>query len=301
MYQDKKILSSPGKIMLTAEYAVIDGAKTLSIPIKGHQKLSLEKCENAVQWISLDQDSKKWFTANWDINGNLITTSDQKIAEIIEKIFHFIGWELIKHTKFISQINFPTNFGLGTSSSLIACFAKAFHIDPLKLQWSIFGGSGYDVVTAMENHATIFQLKSPKQASWEKVIFKPPFRNLLYFTYLNKKRDSRNALADYLNQRSVNQVIIQNISDITEQFIAVSSLEKFQDLLKKHEKLIADMTGQRTIQSEFFPDFGGVVKSLGAWGGDLALIASDWEFSRIKNYFSEKGYPIIIKYNELIE
>ena len=46
-----------------------------------------------------------------------------------------------------------------------------------------------------------------------------------------------------------------------------------------------------------FPDFKGIIKSLGAWGGDFVLAVSK---NNPEEYFKDKGFPVIIPYSEMI-
>ena len=46
-----------------------------------------------------------------------------------------------------------------------------------------------------------------------------------------------------------------------------------------------------------FPDFDGVIKSLGAWGGDFVMVISN---ENPTDYFMEKGYETVIPYEEMI-
>ena len=52
-----------------------------------------------------------------------------------------------------------------------------------------------------------------------------------------------------------------------------------------------------TVKEALFPDFKGIVKSLGAWGGDFVLVISN---DNPKAYFNSKGYEIIIPYSKMI-
>ena len=46
-------------------------------------------------------------------------------------------------------------------------------------------------------------------------------------------------------------------------------------------------------------DFDGAVKSLGAWGGDFFLAASEMPFERVSKYFQTKGLKTVFKFNDL--
>ena len=53
------------------------------------------------------------------------------------------------------------------------------------------------------------------------------------------------------------------------------TFSKFCDLIEEHEALVAEHLILQRIRDSHFHDFEGVTKSLGAWGGDFALAASD--------------------------
>jgi len=53
----------------------------------------------------------------------------------------------------------------------------------------------------------------------------------------------------------------------------------------------------QTIKEALFHDFDGVIKSLGAWGGDFVMVISK---DNPKDYFKKRGYDIVIPYDEMI-
>ena len=53
----------------------------------------------------------------------------------------------------------------------------------------------------------------------------------------------------------------------------------------------------KTVKEALFPDFKGILKGLGAWGGDFILAISK---ENPKDYFASKGYETIIPYSEMI-
>ena len=56
----------------------------------------------------------------------------------------------------------------------------------------------------------------------------------------------------------------------------------------------------KKVQSIYFSDYWGLVKSLGAWGGDFVLATSNRNFTETKKYFNEKGFNVFLKYEDLI-
>ena len=67
--------------------------------------------------------------------------------------------------------------------------------------------------------------------------------------------------------------------------------------MQKHEDLIAKALGVPTVKQSLFPDYKGAIKSLGAWGGDFVLAASDQEGP---NYFKNLGYENVIPFEKMI-
>ena len=55
---------SNGKLLLTAEYVVLDGALALALPSKFGQDLCLKLIDNPFcVWESFDSNNKQWFKA----------------------------------------------------------------------------------------------------------------------------------------------------------------------------------------------------------------------------------------------
>jgi hypothetical protein len=72
---------------------------------------------------------------------------------------------------------------------------------------------------------------------------------------------------------------------------------EFQNLMLTHESIISKLIGMPPVQQTMFSDYEGVVKSLGAWGGDFVLACGP---KTSKAYFLAKGYTVCIPYFELI-
>ena len=77
------------------------------------------------------------------------------------------------------------------------------------------------------------------------------------------------------------------------------SLDEFGLLMQCHERIIARCIGQEPVQKRF-PDFEGVLKSLGAWGGDFILAATEWPENQVKAYFKEQGLDVVFGYKEMV-
>jgi mevalonate kinase len=196
-----------------------------------------------------------------------------------------------------TQLSFPRNWGLGTSSTLINNIAQWFQIDAFELLHKSFGGSGYDIACAQNNTPITYFLSDGKPVV-EKVVFEPEFTQNLYFVYLNQKRNSKSAIADYHNNKTSQlSNYIASINELTKDIIEAKDLDLFTQLLNQHETVLSEILKTETVKNTLFPDFDGTVKSLGAWGGDFVLVISK---ENPKPYFVAKGYETVIPYGEMI-
>ena len=129
------------------------------------------------------------------------------------------------------------------------------------------------------------------------IYFNPAFKDQLYFVYLNKKQNSRDGIAMYRNYTGNVSKSTLDINTITKNLIDCESLEAFKHLITTHESIISKIIKQDPIKNVLFNDFDGAIKSLGAWGGDFILAASELN---PKDYFAQKGFTTIIPFSELI-
>jgi hypothetical protein len=67
--------------------------------------------------------------------------------------------------------------------------------------------------------------------------------------------------------------------------------------MEYHEILLSEVLKTITIKEQLFSDFEGVIKSLGAWGGDFIMVLSKDD---PKQYFYENGYGVVLKYDEVV-
>ena len=67
--------------------------------------------------------------------------------------------------------------------------------------------------------------------------------------------------------------------------------------MEEHEALLSSILKIEPVKQRLFPDFFGMMKSLGAWGGDFVLATGD---DKTISYFKSKGYPTVIPYSKMI-
>ncbi|QTY26743.1 hypothetical protein [Flavobacterium sp. CS20] len=142
---------SHGKLLLTGEYVVLDGAKALALPCKLGQSLSVKSISGRQnQWISYLKNAQVWKTIDFDLKEILENkTSDNFKTRLFQilKIIYQEKPELFEKTYvFSTRLEFNNNWGLGSSSTLINNLAQWSKIDPYFLLEQSFGGSGYDIV-----------------------------------------------------------------------------------------------------------------------------------------------------------
>lgn len=296
---------SNGKLLITGEYAVLDGALALAVPTKYGQELKVESNHNAgITWRSINEIGSVWFEAQFTLNNNLwYSNVNNDIAATLIKILNVINQlnpEFFKDDigfSIESQLNFNRHWGLGSSSTLINNLANWTQIDAYQLLEQTFGGSGYDIACAAHNTPVTYQLQlterivSPVQLNWQ-------FKDQLYFVYLNKKQNSRHAIAHYKDQANYNKTYVQEVTELTSQLIECTKPMEFDLLIERHENLLSKLLNLKPVKQELFADFSGSIKSLGAWGGDFIMVRSD---ENPTAYFKEKGFDTVIPFSEMVK
>lgn len=295
---------SNGKLLITAEYGVLDGALALAIPTPFGQSLEIRFTNrNVLLWESVDHKGNIWFTASYNTKTfDIQAYSDRELAETLAHLLrktkemnpNFISENT--GCKIITKLTFPRNWGLGSSSTLINNLAMWAGIDPYELLKDTFGGSGYDIACAQYDVPILYQLKDCK-AVIEETTFNPPFRNQLYFVFLNQKQNSREAIANYRKQDFDSDVLVRELSSLTLNFLESKDLSEFEFLMRKHEKLLSKVLGVQPVKKRLFPDYSGAIKSLGGWGGDFILVTGN---EKTPSYFSAKGFDVVIPFDEMI-
>ena len=297
---------SNGKLLITGEYLILDGAKGLALPTKMGQNLIVESTNTeTIHWKSYDADGSIWFEDILSFDEitatNSITPESVKGTLIrILQVANGMNPDLLTNSNgfaITTQLSFPRNWGLGTSSTLINNIAQWFQIDAFELLHQSFGGSGYDIACAQNNTPITYSIVngSPKV---EQLAFEPEFAKNIYFVYLNQKRSSKSAIADYNSNKTAQlSEHIAAINALTNDCIQATDLESFTNVVNQHEILLSTILKTETVKAALFPDFEGTIKSLGAWGGDFVLVVAKENPS---SYFIGKGYETVIPYGEMI-
>ncbi len=294
-----------GKLLITGEYVVLDGTEAFALPTKYGQELKVNETNNEfLSWKSFDEQNTKWLDVNFSFENNILIP-DQRNA-FTERLSQILNTCLqlnkdcinsLQNKSIETYLDFNRNWGLGTSSTLIYTLSEWLKINPYELLEATFGGSGYDIACASVNSPLVYQIKDSEKIS-QNISFENNFKENLYFIFLNQKMNSREGIKHYKTNFKKDTLVINRISELTNDLIKCTNLSEFNTIIEEHEKIIGEITNQTPIQQKLFSDYEyGNIKSLGAWGGDFILATSK---TNPTEYFKEKGYNTILKYSEII-
>ena len=299
-----KTFRANGKLLISGEYTILDGSLSLALPTKRGQILHYKEIDQDIlHWRSLDIKGETWFEAHYKgAELAVLESSDARKAETLKEIL--LAASNLSHSvyrlrgKVTTELEFPTNWGLGSSSTLLCCIAQCFDIDPMQLHFKVSNGSGYDVACGMTDLAITYQLEHGL-AEVNEINWKPTFSASLFFVYLNTKQKSSSEVNKYQDRKSSIDLaaIVEQISALTRTMMNANSLDVFNEAIAKHEEIMSAALGYPTAKQLYFSDYKGAVKSLGAWGGDFILATGEAED---RMYFVDKGFSVIQEFESLI-
>lgn len=290
-----------GKLLLTGEYLVLHGALSLAVPCVLGQKMiwTPHKSEFST-WNSYDVSGELWFQSKFCLaavfSGSAVPKNKEEAV-----LFNLLlaayqqnpNIASFPEADFKTYLDFNRAWGLGSSSTLVSLVAQWAAVNPYLLLEKVFGGSGYDVACATASSPILFR-KTNGIPHVTPINFKPAFSKELFFVYLNQKQNSQQEVAQFIQSTSDYSAQIQKISSITNAVLEEQELDDFIQLMNEHEQILSQVLKRKTISEERFPDYSGMIKSLGAWGGDFILCSGD------KTYFEQKDFSIIFDYDHLV-
>lgn len=299
-----KSYTANGKLLLTGEYLVLKGALALAIPVRLGQSMVVETVHTpSLQWNAYKPDGP-WLSATFSPDHlDVIDTDDPskalKLSRILTAVRELNPSVFKPGLRFETHLGFNPEWGLGSSSTLISNLAQWAEVDPYQLLKKTVGGSGYDVACATASTPIFYRLDN-EMPQISPVAFDPPFAEQLFFVYQGKKQHSAKEVAGFHARMQQNDFSgdIEVVSDISKALPDVTTLDEFQRLIDRHEAIIGHCLDRQPVKQQF-PDFEGSLKSLGAWGGDFLLAATEWPLEKVKEYFYSKGLDTIFKYQEL--
>ncbi len=305
---------SNGKLLLSGEYAILDGAQGIGLPTIYGQSLVVSGISTPeLIWKSRDHEEGVWYSCSvsmdvfTSVNSfnrqyHLFQESQDNIGRTLLQILReatILNPNFLKNAKgyeVTTTLSFPRDWGLGSSSTLINNIALWAKVDPYILSSKTLGGSGYDIACANHNSPILYSLQHGK-ATVKELPFNPSFKDYIYFVYLNQKQNSRDGIKAYNTIVKNKELLIKTINNITQAIAVCTELTHFEKLLREHEEIIGEMLQTQPIQKRLFADFSGTIKSLGAWGGDFLLATSQEDPT---SYFNGKGYPTVLPYADMI-
>lgn len=297
-----------GKLLISGEYAVLDGSLALAVPCGFGQSLSVEFGENSnspvLNWQAFLPNDEFWFSAKFDLKTfSVFETDNRELAqkliglfEIIEKLNPGFFKNRNQNIDCKTRLEFPKDWGLGSSSTLVSLLAQFSGIDAFELNRLSFDTSGYDIACATSDSAVFYQLKDGKP-NVDLVEFNPDFKDKLYFVHLNKKQDTQSNVSKNYKDLKPEKDWLNGISTISYNMLKTESIDEFELLMNLHEEMISSRLGYQKAKELYFSDYKGSIKSLGAWGGDFVMVTAREGFIK---YFKSKGFETILSFDEMI-
>ncbi|WP_420459423.1 GYDIA family GHMP kinase [Neolewinella sp.] len=299
-----------GKLLLTGEYFVLDGATALAIPTKAGQRFTVTPFPSPTRYeltwsvggVSTSRPirSHSFHAGEW----NEPRPGGEPVRDRLLQLFHaaeqlkpgcteegLVG----KHVH--CYLEFEPSWGLGSSSTLVSFLAEFLGVDPYALLAGTFGGSGYDLACATAAGPILYKRGESGRPLVSPITWRPDWLRQTYFVYRNRKQDSRQGIRAY-RAADVAPQVAGEVSELTGLLQVALHLRTAARLLERHERLIAEALALHPVQ-ETFPDFPGTLKSLGAWGGDFIWALSEQPREQLRAYFAERGYGTFIPYHDM--
>jgi len=296
-----------GKVLLSGEYLILDGAKGLALPTFSGQSLGVryEQSYNPIlDWKSFDVAGATWLEAQFEFwHFNILSENPSPEVFQLQKILrqarkqnkHFLRDSQNVYVE--TRLGFPRDWGLGSSSTLLYNTAQWAYTSPFELASQTFGGSGFDIACASSEGPIIYHLED-KSPHWSTVHFNPSFHENLFFVYQGNKQNTRSSIASYRKNNSCKKAAVERVNEITAEMVNVQDILLFNELIHEHEKLISKFIDISPVHTQY-TDFPGAMKSLGAWGGDFILAScNEMTKSEVINYFTSKGHDTVIPFSQ---
>lgn len=289
-----------GKLLLFGEYLVLKGSGCLAIPLKYGQKMQVENSDqNNFNWTS-NINEKIWFSCVFTKELEIITTSDRAKADSLMSLLKIIIEEKLSlfqtGLNFQTQLDFPLEWGWGSSSTLISLLSQWSKLNPYLLLKNSFGGSGYDIACATANTPVIYDMESHESVP---VYLFPKITSKLLFVYSGKKQISEKEVKQF-SQLKISTDKVEKMRSIIISAAKATQIEVFEDAMEESENLLSPILNSPTIKEKYFSDYPFSIKSLGAWGGDF-FMATFRKENEARIYFAEKGYSVLFNYSEIIK
>jgi len=307
--QQQQTWYAHGKLLITGEYLVMQGARALAIPVNRGQYMQVvatsAKNITRLLWTAHKPDGL-WFRTEIALPElKILKTTNKLLAQKLVKILSVVRdlkplfLDGMQCFDVETRLEFDTEFGFGSSSTLVANLAAWADVDAFALQRKALGGSGYDVACARVETPVFYQLTDDKPIV-ESTHWLPPFKDQIYFVYLGQKQRSDESVERFKKLAVYGKEEIQRISAIGEALVKAETLELFENLLSEHEKIMSAVLGIAPVKERLFKGYPGIVKSLGAWGGDFVLITNHSTDETFREQMKSRGFYTVFSWDELV-
>lgn len=296
---------SHGKLLITGEYLILEGATGLAVPLKWGQTMKITEGQGAeLHWISKDHLGNKWFECKLNlIDFHVEKTTDTDKSRFLQTLItsaarlnsDFLSkW---KRYRVMTELEFDPEWGLGSSSTLIANLANWAELSPFELYFDTQEGSGYDVAASISDAPLLYQMADEELSfetfDWDKGVME----SMLVF-YQGRKQNSRTEVAAWKDQKRWKSADVITMTKISESLADCTQAGEAVRILREHQGMMEKIMDRKAFD-ERYGDFEGVIKPLGAWGGDFALaIHEDAEYTRA--YLEKQGLETIFNLSDIV-
>ncbi|MEI6898315.1 MAG: hypothetical protein WCL00_00425, partial [Bacteroidota bacterium] len=228
-----------GKLLISGEYLVLLGAKALAFPLKLGQTLRIisNNAQN-ISWKS-DDPTGTWFSCEIaPVTFSTLQTTDPGISTYLEKVLKaarqlnpFFSPGPIE---VITTANYPVNWGLGSSSTLIALVAVWADVDKFRLFRLLANGSGYDIACTDQMDLIFFQLVENIPVTETSLPGKALLENVC-FSYLGEKQETASEISSFLAKGKANDEDIERISNLSTSIATEDDPVAFCSMIYEHE------------------------------------------------------------------
>lgn len=286
-----------GKLMFFGEYLALCGSKTLSVPLKKGQTLTIEPNDSGLfHWESFVH-GKRWFEAEFNQDLSVLKTSDENISNRLQQMLKeikSIGTDADFSGHFRVDADFNLDWGFGSSSTLISCLSQWSGVDGQEILKRTMGGSGYDVECGVAKNPIVYIKNEPVQ----NVELSQNITDKLLFVYLGAKQNSQKEVGRFQKEK-ISEEQIQTINSLVDKAVECDSIEDFENTMNSSEDLLSKILDRPKIKDLFFSDYPFAIKSMGAWGGDFFLVTYR-NLEEAKKYFQNLGHETMFQYHEIV-
>lgn len=300
--------------MLCGEYAVTIGVEALALPVSLGQWMYVWEFDSPgggdrLIWEAKEKDGSTWLNESFALPLETMEAETEKSSErdrsreVLHSMLSMVAegfWKTGKSYRIETQLEFDRSSGLGSSSTMVANFARFAGLDAQKVQQKVLGGSGYDVAVAELGKGLAFW-KNAEVANWDAWKLSADLTSKWKIVFLGKKQNSRNALADVkgkLMEIEKDDFLMHQLQQVCAAVKMANQVPMLEAGLEMWQAILAMSLGLETPYQhfKFQPSKGGLCKWLGAWGGDMLLINDVFEESERE---ALKKYKIV-DWNQLV-